>query len=165
MCAILARLNTGLSMSCCVLKCYHLDVPDVFQFIECIGEVCDDIAVLDTLIAPGPTSSYVYDGIRYWGNRLSEGHKPSDTPEEKIKKYWASLDNVTSFHLSRTSLYCMLGRIGFTSVYECYIPPEPSKPIDRITLLAIKGRREQIMNSPLMDTYPVDNSPEDFTVH
>ena len=149
----------------CLGILYHLDVPDVFQFIESISEVCDDIAVIDTLIAPGPTSSCTYDGVKYWGNRLSEGHKPSDSPEDKIKRYWASLDNVTSFHLSRTSLYCMLGRVGFTSVYECYIPPEPAKPIDRITLLAIKGRPQRIINSPLMDEYPANNTPEEFNTH
>jgi Methyltransferase domain len=149
----------------CLGILYHLDVPDVFQFIECIGQVCDDIAVIDTLIAPGPTSSYVYDGTRYWGNRLSEGHKPSDSPEDKIKRYWASLDNVTSFHLSRTSLCCMLSRVGFTSVYECYMPPEPAKAIDRITLLAIKGRRQRIINSPLMEDYPANNKPEEFNAH
>jgi len=59
----------------------------------------------------------------------------------------------------------MLGRVGFTSVYECYIPPEPRKPIDRITLLAIKGSRETVINSPLMAKYPTDNAPEDFTLH
>jgi len=148
----------------CLGILYHLDVPDVFHFIERIAEVCDDIAVIDTRIAFGPTASFVYGETAYWGNRISE-HKGSDTPEEKIKKYWASLDNVTSFHLSRTSLYCMLGRVGFTSVYECYIPPEPEKPIDRITLLAIKGRRQRIINSPLMEKYPINNSPEEFTVH
>jgi ubiquinone/menaquinone biosynthesis C-methylase UbiE len=149
----------------CLGILYHLDVPDVLHFIERISEVCDDIAVIDTLIAPGPTVSYVYDGTRYWGNRVSEGHKPSDNPEDKIKRYWASLDNATSFHLSRTSLYCMLSCAGFTSVYECYIPPEPAKAIDRITLLAIKGRRQRIINSPLMEEYPANNAPEEFNAH
>ena len=148
----------------CLGILYHLDVPDVFHFIERIAEVCDDIAVIDTRVAFGPTISLVYGETAYWGNRISE-HKRSDTPEEKIKKYWASLDNVTSFHLSRTSLYCMLGRVGFTSVYECYIPPEPAKPIDRITLLAIKGKRQRILSSPLMEKYPANNAPEEFTVH
>jgi predicted RNA methylase len=149
----------------CLGILYHLDVPDVFRFIESISEVCDDIAVIDTRIAPGPTLTYVYDGRRYWGNRISEGHKLDDSSEEKIKRYWASLDNVTSFHLSRTSLYCMLDRVGFTSVYECYIPTEPAKPIDRITLLAIKGKRQRIINSPLMEKYPVNNSPEELNAH
>jgi hypothetical protein len=146
----------------CLGILYHLDVPDVFRFIESIGEVCDDIAIIDTRIAPGPTSSYVYDEIRYWGNRISEGHKSSDSPEEKIKRYWASLDNVTSFHLSRTSLSCMLARVGFTSVYECYMPSEPDKPIDRVTLLAIKGERRRVINSPLMENYPANIIPEEF---
>jgi Methyltransferase domain len=149
----------------CLGILYHLEVPDVFRFIESIAEVCDDIAVIDTRIAPGPTLPYVYDGTKYWGNRISEGHQPSDTPEEKIKRYWASLDNVTSFHLSRTSLYCMLGRVGFTSVYECYIPPEPEKPVDRITLLAIKGRRQRIISSPLMTAYPADDAPENLNAY
>jgi Methyltransferase domain len=149
----------------CLGILYHLDVPDVFRFIECVGEVCDDIAVIDTRIAAGPTLSYLYGGTRYWGNRISEGHKRSDSPEDKIKRYWASLDNVASFHLSRTSLYCMLGRVGFTSVYECYIPPEPEKPIDRITLLAIKGSRQRIFNSPLMEGYPANNMPEELNAH
>jgi hypothetical protein len=149
----------------CLGILYHLEVPDVFHFIERIAEACDDIAIIDTRVTLGPTCAYVYDGITYWGNRISEGHKASDTQEDKIKRYWASLDNMTSFHLSRTSLYCLLGRVGFTSVYECYIPPEPAKPIDRITLLAVKGRRERIMNSPLMEKHPANNAPEEFSTY
>ena len=147
----------------CLGILYHLDVPDVFSFIERIGEVCNDIAIIDTRIAFGPTESYTYKGIEYLGHRIQEGHHQNDTTYEKMKRYWASLDNLTSFHLSRISLYCMLCRVGFTSVYECYIPPEITKPIDRITILAIKGSRQQIINSPLMDKYPIDNSPKDFT--
>jgi len=149
----------------CLGILYHLEAPDVFHFIERIGEVCDDIAVIDTRIAPGPTVSYVYDGTQYWGNRISEGHEVSDSPEQKIKRYWASLDNVTSFHLSRTSLYCMLARVGFSSVYECYVPFEPEKPIDRITLLAIKGTRQRIIGSPLMEDCPANNMPEELNAH
>jgi ubiquinone/menaquinone biosynthesis C-methylase UbiE len=149
----------------CLGILYHLDVPDVFHFIERIAEVCDDIAVIDTRIAPGPTSSFVYDGVTYWGNRISEGHKTSDPQEEKIKRYWASLDNITSFHLSRTSLQCMLGRVGFTTVYECCIPSEPDKPIDRVTLLAIKGERQRVINSPLMENYPAHARPEELNIY
>jgi hypothetical protein len=149
----------------CLGILYHLDVPDVFHFIERIGEVCDDIAVIDTRIAPGPTSSFVYGGVTYWGNRINERHKTSDTREEKLKKYAASLDNVTSFHLSRTSLQCMLGRVGFTSVYECYVPAEPEKPIDRVTLLAIKGERQRVISSPLMENYPANSTPEQLNAY
>jgi predicted RNA methylase len=149
----------------CLGILYHLDVPDVFAFIESLADVCREVTVIDTRVAFGPTRSYVYQGTKYWGHRLDEGHRAWDSPEQKISRYWASLDNPTSFHLSRTSLYCMLGRVGFTSVYECYIPPEPAKPIDRITLLAIKGRRQTVISSPLMEKYPINNSPEEFSVY
>ena len=147
----------------CLGILYHLDTPDVFKFVERIGEVCDDIAIIDTRIAMGPTESFTHKGTKYWGHRIQEGHSATDTAAEKIKRYWASLDNLTSFHLSRTSLYSLLGRVGFTTVYECYVPAEPTKPIDRVTLVAMKGRRQQIMNSPLMEDYPTDNAPEDLT--
>jgi 2-polyprenyl-3-methyl-5-hydroxy-6-metoxy-1,4-benzoquinol methylase len=149
----------------CLGILYHLDVPDVFSFIERIAEVCEDIAIVDTRIAFGPTQPYVYKNTRYWGHRVNEGHHANDTVEQKMKRYWASLDNFTSFCLSRTSLYSMLGSVGFTSVYECYIPPEPTKPIDRITLLAIKGSSPTVISCPMMATYPRNNAPEDFTVH
>jgi hypothetical protein len=149
----------------CLGILYHLDAPDVFHFLERIGEACQRVAVFDTRIASGPTLEYVYEGTTYWGHRIGEGHKETDSLEKKIKRYWASLDNVTSFHLSKTSLYCLLGRIGFTSVYECYIPPEPEKPMDRVTLVAIKGKQEHVISAPQMEGYPVHDSPEDFTTH
>ena len=148
----------------CLGILYHLDVPDVFHFIENIGDVCQRVAVFDTRIAAGPTVDYAYQGTRYWGNRINEGHAPTDSQQDKIKRYWLSLDNVTSFHLSRTSLYCMLARVGFTSVYECYIPAEPAKPVDRVTFVALKGTREHVINSPLMESYPITNAPDEFTV-
>jgi len=148
----------------CLGILYHLDVPDVFSFLEQIADVCQDVIIIDTRIALGPTRSYTHKGTQYWGHSIRE-HRPNDTREQKLSRYWASLDNVTSFHLSRTSLYCMLGRLGFTSVYECHLPAEPTKPIDRITVVGIKGRRQRIINSPLMEQYPVDNAPHEFTLH
>jgi SAM-dependent methyltransferase len=148
----------------CLGILYHLDTPDVFAFMERISEVCKDLAIIDTRIAYGPTTPYDYKGTRYWGHTIRE-HAPGASSEQKIQNYAASLDNVTSFWLSKTSLYCILSRLGFTSVYECFIPPEPTKPIDRITIVAIKGRRRKVINSPLMDEYPVENAPEDFVIH
>ena len=44
----------------CLGILYHLDVPDVFAFLEQIADVCRDIAVIDTRVAFGPTASYIY---------------------------------------------------------------------------------------------------------
>lgn len=147
----------------CLGILYHLEVPDVFRFVENISEVCQRVAIFDTRIAAGPTTNFTYKGTKYWGNRISEGHAPTDTAEQKIKRYWASLDNTTSFHLSRTSLYSLLARAGFTSVYECYIPAEPAKPIDRVTFVALKGTRETVIASPLMENYETNPTPEEYS--
>jgi hypothetical protein len=50
--------------------------------------------------------------------------------------------------------------VGFTSAYECHLPEESEKPSDRITLVAIKGQREQLICCPLMDTYLPREIPE-----
>jgi len=147
----------------CLGILYHLDTPDVFSFVERIGEVCQDVAIFDTRIAFGPTETFTHKGTTYWGHRIQEGHSATDTQADKIKRYWASLDNLTSFHLSRTSLYSLLARQGFTTVYECHVPAEPTKPIDRITFVAVKGRRQTVLNSPLMARYPTNTSPEELT--
>ena len=54
----------------------------------------------------------------------------------------------------------MLARVGFTSVYECYVPAETTKPIHRVTFVAIKGNRPKLKNAPLMATYPTEVRPE-----
>ena len=148
----------------CLGILYHLDAADVFSFLERVAEVCKDVVIIDTLIAPGPTTPYEYKGTTYWGTPVRE-HDPGASTQDKIKRYAHSLDNENSFFLSRTSIYCMLVRLGFTSVYECYIPPEPTKAIDRITLVAIKGSQSKIINSPLMSSYPQESSPENFAAH
>jgi methyltransferase family protein len=161
----LSRAKYGMfDVVLCLGILYHLDTPDVFAFMERISEVCTDVAIIDTRIAYGPTTPYNYKGTRYWGHIIME-HPPGALPEDKIKNYAASLDNPVSFWLSRTSIYCVLVRLGFTSVYECYIPPEPTKPIDRITIVAIKGSQSKVINSPLMDDYPWESSPENFVAY
>jgi hypothetical protein len=56
----------------------------------------------------------------------------------------------------------MLISSGFTSAYECWVPVELKKPLDRITLVAIKGNRQQILSTPqLNQSFP--ELPEPFT--
>jgi hypothetical protein len=64
--------------------------------------------------------------------------------------------------------------VGFTSVYECLNPYEyhnPNWPLategdrhavwkDRITLVAIKGRNQTLLSSPVTDALPEIDRPE-----
>lgn len=142
----------------CLGILYHLDVPDVFSFLERMAEVCRGFVLIDTHVG-SPAKSCLHVGRNYWGSTYRE-HDVDSTPATRAKQLWASLDNPVSFWLSRASLYNALLHAGFTSVYECHIPPEPAKPVDRITLLAMRGQRQNLLGSPLLSAQPIEDSIE-----
>jgi 2-polyprenyl-3-methyl-5-hydroxy-6-metoxy-1,4-benzoquinol methylase len=143
----------------CLGVLYHLDVSDVFPFIERLGEVCGRICIVDTRITLSPKMQYAYQDKIYSGARGVE-HGPADSTETKKSKLWASLDNNENFWLTRATLYNALSHAGFTTAYECNVPAEPHKPADRITVVAIKGEKCRLLNTPLMATRPRDDVPE-----
>jgi hypothetical protein len=143
----------------CLGILYHVDASDVFTFLEHIGEVCRGFAVVDTHVSLEPETSYRYRSFQYWRRRVLE-HSLNSTAEDKAKRLWSSLDNPESFWLTRPSLYNALSHVGFTSVHECHLPAEPDKPEDRVTLVAMKGRRQHLISSPLMSAEPLDDAPE-----
>lgn len=132
----------------CLGILYHLDAPDVFIFLERIAEVCRHFTVIDTHISLSPKKLFIYKGQKYWGKNYRE-HFPFTSLEQRKKALWASLDNPNSFWFTRRSLYNFLSEVGFTSVYECHNPPEPKKPKDRLTLLAIKGQKQKLATNPV----------------
>jgi len=146
----------------CLGILYHLDVPEVFTFLERIAEVCQRFAVIDTHVSLHDRECHVYRENKYWGASYPE-HRADVTPEEKAKALWASLDNTKSFWLTRPSLYNGLLHVGFTSVYECHTPAEPVKPYDRTTLVAMKGRLVTLASSPLINAVPDTGWPERHT--
>ena len=143
----------------CLGLLYHFDVPDVFSFVERLGEVCRRVCIVDTRIALQPKTSYTYRGRTYFGTKGDE-HDDTESTEEKLAKLWASLDNNENFWLSRPSLYNALSHAGFTTVYECNVPAEPDKPADRITVVAIKGKPTCLWNAPQMADRPLGDMPE-----
>lgn len=143
----------------CLGLLYHLDVPDVFSFIERLSEVCRRICIIDTRITLRPRMRYIYNDKIYFGTK-GEEHDASDSKEMRMAKLWASLDNNENFWLSRATLYNVLSDAGFTTVYECNVPAEPEKPADRITVVAIKGEAGRLLNAPLMAARPRDDMPE-----
>ena len=117
---------------------YHLDAADQLPFIERLQEVCKRCLIVDTHVGGRAQHSVAHKGATYGGTIFIEHHKVSSR-EERERSLWASLDNQTSFWLTRPSLYNALTSVGFTSVYECHSPAFVRSP-DRITLVAIKGQ-------------------------
>lgn len=143
----------------CLGLLYHLDAPEVFQFLEQMAAVCTGFAVVDTHVSLTPETRREYAGTAYWGRDYRE-HEDGTSPDQRLASLWASLDNERSFWPTRASLLNALARAGFTSVSECHNPSEIEKPEDRITLLAFKGKPVSLQCAPLLDKVPTDNWPE-----
>lgn len=143
----------------CLGILYHLDVPDVFAFIERLGEVCKNVCIVDTRITLRPKEYVTYKNVSYHGVRGDE-HDAGDSGSTKLARVWASLDNVDNFYLSRATLCNALTRAGFTSVFECNIPAVPNLPEDRLVFVAIKGQLSPLACSPMMDSMRQEDMPE-----
>ncbi len=142
----------------CLGILYHLDAPDVFHFVERMAEVCRRALIVDTSVAASGNEERTYDEHAYRGTSLFE-HDPSSTAQERLTAVWSSLDNPTAWAPTRPSLLTLLGRAGFTSVSECWVPAEPGKGPTRITLIALRGRPETLCITP-QPLEPPDSVPE-----
>ncbi|HEX5387008.1 MAG TPA: methyltransferase domain-containing protein [Gemmatimonadales bacterium] len=143
----------------CLGILYHLDAPDVFEFVRRIGEVCDGFAVFDTHVSMTPRERREFGGRTYCGESWTE-HRADANEAERLRKPWLSLDNPTSFKPTRASLFNLLSHHGFTSVYECQMPAEPAKPSDRLTLLALRGTPVELNVMPRVNAMPLEEWPE-----
>ena len=143
----------------CLGILYHLDVPDVFAFVENIAAVCGRLAVFDTYVSLIPKHVYSYKDQQYWGRDIEE-HVATETWADRQAKLWSSIDNLKSVWFTKPTLLNLLSRAGFTSVYECDVPVETGKPIDRKTIIAIKGRPMQVLTSPATNRAKPASTPE-----
>ena len=144
----------------CLGVLYHLDAPSVFPFMENVVDVCQRFAIIDTHVSTAREEFYVHNNKKYCGIYAQE-HNPTSTTQERAKSLWASLDNPKSFWFTRPSLYNLLAHVGFTSVFECHYPREMHRyKSERTTLVALKGRRENLLSSPLVAVMPDDDWPE-----
>jgi len=100
-----------------------------------------------------PKERFLYDSDEYWGSTYRE--YPDDATAENIaKSLWSSADNPTSFWFTRPSLVNILGKAGFSSVYECFIPVHLNfgrpgiESKERCTFVALKDDICEIKTSP-----------------
>jgi SAM-dependent methyltransferase len=142
----------------CLGILYHLDVPDVFTFLDNLSEVCRGFAIIDTHVSLYPSMSYTYGGNVYWGERHT------DRSSEAIPEEWTSMGNPKSFWLTRASLCNFLLRVGFTSTYECLSPEFLEQAPDRITLVTAKGQMQELISSPHMNKQRARDLPEEPVV-
>ncbi len=134
---------------------YHLDERDIFPVLRNVYDMCKHLVIIDTHIALEFDCHAEHDGRKYEGTKVRE-HGDRDSKEVRRSRVGASLDNPLSFWFSRLSLSRALVDTGFTSVCECHVPFEPTKPANRTTIIAAKG--EPVM----LSSYPwVNNKTEE----
>ncbi len=139
---------------------YHLDAPDVFDFVKRLYDVTKKVLILDTQISLKPAKKLEFEGYNYYGRTHLE-HRKNASQEEKERDVWLSIDNIKSFWLTRNSLLNLLSYAGFTSSYECYIPFEENKPLNRITLTAFKGEKQDVISAPLVNDIKSKELPQE----
>jgi hypothetical protein len=142
---------------------YHLTAEDAFKLIERMFKMAARLVIIDTGISLQGTHKVVINGDHYHGNLHGE-HSSEATQEQKSRSLLASWDNVTSFWFTRPSLVNLLNKIGFSSVYESFVPVHMNfgKPgiagDDRCTFVAVKSKRCELQTSPtanrLHESYP-----------
>lgn len=76
-------------------------------------------------------------------------HSANSSLEERLQSKWASLDNVNSFWMTKSSLYNFLKRTGFSSINESRSLVQE----DRITVVAFKKYPIEIKSSPETEKY------------
>jgi hypothetical protein len=115
------------------------------------------VVIIDTHVSLFPEREIRFEDSSYWGASYRE-HSPSASEEEKAKRLWASIDNESSFWFTRPSLVNLISKTGFSSVYECFVPPTfiPDmnfqyagiRAHDRCTFVAIKDHTCELNTSP-----------------
>lgn len=143
----------------CLGILYHLDAPDVFEFVERIESVCTQAAVFHTHVSTSPRIIREFRGRSYAGRSFLE-HLPASSQEEREKAVWGSISNPRSFWLTRPSLYNLLYDSGFTSVLESHVPYLPKQMRDHVTLVALKGKRQRIRCVPGLNEIAEPRRPE-----
>ncbi|MFQ5506633.1 MAG: class I SAM-dependent methyltransferase [Planctomycetota bacterium] len=144
----------------CMGILYHLDAPDIFEFVSAISSVCKRLAIIDTHVSLAPKEPRTYMGHTYWGRVYTEFSVRSTT-QEKESAVWSSLDNIQSFWLTHASLNNLLARVGFSSVCQGLIPYLRSMQSDRVELVALKGERHRFRVAPQLNSHPSEYLPEE----
>lgn len=116
---------------------YHLPGDSQGEFVQQLYDMTTHMVIVDTHVALSSDASIRYQDTKYYGTYYRE-HSRHDGDATKDHCVRSSLDNNTSFWLTRPSLLNMLTHAGFSSIHECFNPPFLGTK-DRCTFIAIKG--------------------------
>jgi ubiquinone/menaquinone biosynthesis C-methylase UbiE len=149
----------GFDIVICSGILYHLDAPDVFDFVRRMYEICDRLVLIDTQIALSTSVSLSHGGRTYSGLQYKEHDDRADSAK-KYQDLWASLDNVKSFWFTHPSLCNLIADVGFTSMLRVENPDTPGMAVDRQTYVAVKNHPAKILSSQVTNDLVASHRPE-----
>jgi SAM-dependent methyltransferase len=150
---------------------YHLDPAGAVGLVETLGRITGRLLILDTHFSLEAPEVVDLEGRRYRGHSIRE-HASGSADGAKARQAWASLDNETSFWLSKPSLMNLMTRAGFNTVYEVASPlvfdywdRQTGAPIsyrDRATFVGAKSTADRMRTVAAVDAVAARPIPEDF---
>lgn len=148
----------------CLGILYHLGPDDALGLLRSVADVCSHLAVVDTHTSSSGRVRH-RSGDREYRGHLYREHGLRTQADERERALNSSLEEPVSFWLTRASLYNALSDVGFSFVAECVIPGVDT-PADRPTLVAVNGRREEVLSLPAANAVAEWRWPEgDRPVH
>ena len=126
---------------------YHLDKSDLFDFVRRMYEMCNCFVFFDTQIALNINEAFDENNVSYFGKSYLE-HRKDATENEMKSDLWKSIGNKYSFKMTKVSLVRLLNNIGFTSVFESYLPFDKTKNRTRVSFIAMKGVNSELISTP-----------------
>jgi len=129
----------------CLGILYHLPRRDVFAFLQKLGELTERALIVNTHVSLFPWQRTRHAGMTYWGKTFLE-HPPTASAEARKRAVWSSIDNTTSFWLTRPSLVRLLEASGFGVVMESWSPYDGAPP-NRVSVLALKESRYEALTA------------------
>jgi SAM-dependent methyltransferase len=104
----------------------RLDAPALLDVAKRVAAVCKGFALVESRLAARARTTHVADGVAFRGATRS-------------------VDEETSFLLTRSSMLSLLARSGFTSIVETL---DPHAEADSPCFAAFKGRRAALHTAP-----------------
>ena len=137
---------------------YHLDVPEVFDFLENIRGATKRFAIIDGKVTGERRAADTFNhrGVGYRGSRYRE---PVTSDPHDRDELWASIGNPYSFVFTRDALMDALIASGFTTALECHAPGMPVAET-RVTVLATCGEPQRYVIAPTLHEAPMDRAQE-----
>lgn len=122
----------------CMGILYHISQERYVDFLRNVSRCCRGVLVVDSFVALRADQSVEDKGIPYEGTTWQE-FPVGSTTETREQSAHLALSNDVSFAMTKEALINFLSGEGFSTIMEVHLPKQPGQPMDRPTLICLRG--------------------------